>query len=29
MAKLQKLHYNDPLVMIKVNDGNKRQKEVE
>ena len=29
MAKLQKLHYNDPLVIIKVNDSNKRQKEVE
>ena len=29
MLSYKKLHYNDPLVMIKVNDSNKRQKEVE
>ena len=28
-AKLQKCLYNDPLVMIKVNNSNRRQKEVE
>ena len=28
-TKLQKLHPNDPLVMIKANDGNQRQKEAE